>query len=626
MNRIRLAATAVAASSLGSLGLAGIGATSAHAAVTPNTAFSGKGFDVCNAPSDAQMDDWYAHSPYRGVGVYIGGSGYLCKTPDSPSGGYTAEWVQHQAAAGWAMWALYAGKQGPDLIAPGADPAAMGAADAADAVKQMQALTFGDDATIFVDLEPYHEDATAAAVNTYLKSFAAAVAQSNTANGTKFKVGLYGTSSDHKAGHSAIGDAAADPVLRTQLAAVGIAGYTDDQANFNATTNDAYLDPALWAKHQRIHQYMAEVPRTFGSTALTVDEDQVDLAPTSHVAVDPATEHAVRYAGNDRIATAVAVSQKLWPNTTGNPLDYYAPSDKRPLAKTAVLSRSDYFADALGGSALAAHLGGPLLLSDTAALNPATAAELKRTLAPGATVYLLGGDKALAPGVETAVQKLGFKTQREAGADRYSTSTAIAGLMAADMRDSGGKPAVQRVLLATAQNFPDALAAGTAAGATPDTVLVLTNDAQMPAATASFLKTWAGTPAGATVYPVGGMANKAAKTLGGTVPAGNLRLDSLVGSDRYATAAMVARQFFGSTGTPHVYGLATGEKWADALSGGAAMGTLDGPLLLANPASPSLPGATRGFLQTEAAGGGSVELGVVFGGPAAVSNSVFNSL
>ena len=90
MKRIRLTASAIAASSLGSLGLVGIGATSAHAATNPNTAFSGKGFDTCVAPSDGQMDDWYAHSPYRGVGVYIGGSLYACGSASAPSGGYTA--------------------------------------------------------------------------------------------------------------------------------------------------------------------------------------------------------------------------------------------------------------------------------------------------------------------------------------------------------------------------------------------------------------------------------------------------------------------------------------------------------------------------------------------------------
>ena len=169
--------------------------------------------------------------------------------------------------------------------------------------------------------------------------------------------------------------------------------------------------------------------------------------------------------------------------------------------------------------------------------------------------------------------------------------------MAGDMQDANGHPAVQRVLLATAKDFPDALAAGTAAGATPDTVLVLTNGTQMPGATSAFLHQWAGTPAGANVYPVGGAANIAAKTLGTAVPAGNLKLDGLVGADRYATAALVAHQFFGATGTPHMYAVATGMQWADALSGGAAMGTLDGPLLLTQPTS--LAPATRGFLTHE---------------------------
>lgn len=627
MKRIRLTASAIAASSLGSLGLVGIGATGAHAATTsPDTAFSGKGFDTCLAPSNAQMDDWYAHSPYRGVGVYIGGASYHpdqdCKSSANPNppadGGYSADWVQHQAATGWGMWAIYAGQQGPTLIAAGADPTALGASDAADAAQKATALGFAPGTTIFVDMEPYHEDATAQAVTTYLKSFG------NALNGTGFKLGLYGTSGSPASGHSAIGDAAADPALRAQISAVDISGSTSDQENFNATTNDPYVPATDWAKHQRIHQYFLDVTRQYGtSPAIQVDEDDVDLSPTSHVTLDPTQVHAVRWAGNDRIGTAVAVSQKLWPATTNSQADFYAPADKRPLAKTAVLSRSDDFADALGGSALAAHDSGPLLLTQTAGLNQATANELTRTLAPGSTVYLLGGEKALSPAVFTAVQKLGFKPVRVAGDDRYTTSVKIAQQMAGDMKDSTGHPAVQRVLLATASLFPDALAAGTAAGATPDTVLVLTNGAQMPAATSAFLHQWAGTPAGANVYPVGGAANTAAKTLGAAVPAGNLKLDGLVGATRYETAALVAHQFFGATGTPHMYAVATGVQWADALSGGAAMGTLDGPLLLTPPTS--LAPATRGFLNAEQAGG-SIEVGVVLGGKAAVSDAVLNSL
>ena len=627
MKRVRLTASAIAASSLGSLGLVGIGATSAHASTTsPNTAFSGKGFDTCIAPSSPQMDDWYAHSPYRGVGVYIGGASYHpdqdCKSAANPNpapdGGYNAAWVQHQAATGWGMWAIYAGQQGPTLTAAGANPTALGVSDAKDAVAKASALGFAPGTTIFVDMEPYHENATAQAVVAYLKSFGSAL------NGTGFKLGLYGTSGNPASGHSAIGDAAADPGLQAQISAVDISGSTSDQENFNATTNDPYVPATDWGKHQRIHQYFLDVQRQYGSSpAIQVDEDDVDLSPTSHVTLDPSKVHAVRWAGSDRIGTAVAVSQQLWPAATGNQADFYAPADKRPLAKTAVLSRSDDFADALGGSALAAHDSGPLLLTETAKLNPATAAELTRTLAPGSTVYLLGGDKALSPAVLTAVQKLGFNPQRVSGQDRFSTSVAIAGQMAHDMKDSSGNPAVQRILLATAKDFPDALAAGTAAGATPDTVLVLTNGTQMPGATTAFLHQWAGTPAGANVYPVGGAANTAAKTLGVNVPAGNLKLDGLVGATRYETAALVAHQFFGATGTPHMYAVATGTNWADALSGGAAMGTLDGPLLLTQPTS--LAPATRGFLNAEEAGG-SIEVGVVLGGTAAVSNAVLNSL
>jgi hypothetical protein len=538
--------------------------------------------------------------------------------PSPPAnGGYTADWVQHQAATGWGMWAIYDGQQGPTLIAPGADPTALGVTDAADAVQKASGLGFGPGTTIFVDMEPYHEDATAQAVVAYLKSFG------NALSGTGYKLGLYGNSGNPATGHSAISDAVGDRGLQSLISAVDISGTTWPQDHFNATTNDPYVPASDWGRHQRIHQYDISVDRTFGSTTLNVDDDQVDLAASAHVTIDPSKQHAVRWAGSDRIGTAVTVSQQLWPNTTGNGSDFYAPGDKRPLAKAAVLSRSDQFADALGGSALAAHDGGPLLLTETAALNQATARELTRTLAPGSTVYLLGGEKALSPAVFTAVQKLGFNPQRVAGDTRFTTSVAIAQQMAGDMKDSGGHPAVQRVLLATAKDFPDALAAGTAAGATPDTVLVLTDGTAMPAATSTFLHQWAGTPAGANVYPVGGAANTAAKTLGGGVPAGNLKLNGLVGATRYETAALVAHQFFGATGTPHMYGVATGMNWADALSGGAAMGTLDGPLLLTPPAS--LAPATRGFLNDEQAGG-SIDVGVVLGGTAAVANSVFNSL
>lgn len=607
MNRLRLTASAVAATSLSTLGLAGIGAAAAHAGtVTPGTGYSGKGFDTCAAPPDAQMDDWYANSPYHAVGVYIGGSSYLCKTQASPSGGYTPQWVQHQSAAGWAMWALYSGQQAATLAVPGADPTKLGAADAIDAAHQATLLGFAPGSTIFVDVEHYAQAASTPLVVAYLKSFAAGL--------VGFKAGLYG-GSDAAGTPSAIGDAAADPTLQTALAAVDVANWTGEQENFHPTTNDPNVPSSLWAKHQRIHQYFADVTKQYGTTPpLKFDADWVDLAP----AAMPGT--VSRIAGPNRIGTAVTTSQTLWPAAAAAGQQWQG----KPGAQAAVLSRDDNFADALGGSALAAHFGGPLLLTPTVRLDRATAAELVRALAPGATVYILGGEKALSPTVLDDVVALGFVPVRIGGVDRYDTAVRIAQTMAADMRDAKGQPSVQRVLLATALNYPDALAAGTAAGATPDTILLLTADKAMPAATAGYLAQISGQAAGpqsATVFPIGGAANAAAAAA--PVPASNLRLNLLVGADRYQTAALVAHQFFSATGAPHTVGIAVGTNWPDSLSGGAAMGTLGGPLLLTRQGT--LDPATQGYLD-EVLPTGAVDAADVFGGTAAVGDGVIATL
>jgi hypothetical protein len=626
LKRLRLTASAIAATSLSSLGVAGAGVSVAHAASghgttgTPGTGYSGKGFDTCTAPSDTQMDDWYQHSPYHAVGVYIGGSSYLAQSCATAGPGYTPAWVQHQSATGWSMWALYPGTQ-PVTLATAADPSALGRADATDAAAKAVALGFGRGTVIFADLEPYYQSTTTPKVVQYLQAFAGQLALEKGG----FLAGLYGNSKP--AGTpSAIGDAAADPALQNLLAAVDIANTTAGQANFTPTTGDPSLSPEFWAKHQRIHQYFLNDTETFGSTTLTVDADMLDLAPNP--ISPPGTVD--RLAGGDRIGTAIVTSQKLWPNAAATLGDGF--SDGRPAAQAAVLSRQDQPADALGGSALAAHVGGPLLLTGTAKLDLATAGELTRTLTPGSTVFVLGGTSALSPAVFNAVKALGFNPIRLGGASRYATAVTIAQHMALDMRQWDGQPSVQRVLLATGLNFPDALAAGTAAGATPDTVLLLTADAAMPPETAGYLGQISGQttgPKSASVYPVGGSANKAAKTLK-NVPAANLNLDLLVGPDRYATAALVALQFFGdrlsphSGGfSPHSVGIAIGDNWPDALSGGAAMGTLGGPLLLTT--QTALPPATAGYYIFEKPNG-SLDASHVFGGATVITNVVLTQL
>ena len=49
-------------------------------------AFTGLGFDACAAPSSRTMTAWAA-SPYRAIGVYIGGSNRGCSQPNLTSTG-----------------------------------------------------------------------------------------------------------------------------------------------------------------------------------------------------------------------------------------------------------------------------------------------------------------------------------------------------------------------------------------------------------------------------------------------------------------------------------------------------------------------------------------------------------
>ncbi|MEZ0112378.1 hypothetical protein ABH920_006397 [Catenulispora sp. EB89] len=327
-----------------------------------------------------------------------------------------------------------------------------------------------------------------------------------------------------------------------------------------------------------------------------------------------------RLGGTDRVDTAVKVSGY---NTAdrGTPFSDMAGNS---VAKSAVIARDDQFADALSGNALAVAKAGPLLLSDPHKLSPEVAKELTRILPPGATIYLLGGEKALSPQVAADVTALGFKVDRIGGTDRYATSVRIA-------QTIGGTPG--SVAIATGDNFPDALTAGAGVNGNRTSpqlgtgVVLLTHDGVMPAETKSYL---AGiNPDVSKVYAVGGQGVTAVAT---GEPGWHGKVTDLAGRDRYATAAAVAgsTMFQAGNGGPLVPGIATGQNWPDALSGGALTGRWNSPLLLAD--GPTLPAAELSWLKQHApltrTGPSALLMGAlpVFGGPAAVPDSVIKQV
>jgi len=116
------------------------------------------------------------------------------------------------------------------------------------------------------------------------------------------------------------------------------------------------------------------------------------------------------------------------------------------------------------------------------------------------------------------------------------------------------------------------------------------------------LDQWDGTP----VVAIGGDAAAAASRVN--------EVTTVVGRDRYETARLVAEHFFV---TPPFIGVASGETFADALSGGAQAAANGGPLLLTPRAV--LHADARSFLATRAS---FLERAVLYGGTAALSTDV----
>jgi putative cell wall-binding protein len=308
---------------------------------------------------------------------------------------------------------------------------------------------------------------------------------------------------------------------------------------------------------------------------------------TTHTAtLDVSSDAVLRVQGSDRVATAIDASQFLFGD---------APSG----AEAVVLARSDLFPDALAGVPLAAASSGPLLITPPTELDSRVAAEIQRTLPVDKPVYLLGGTGALSQAVEDQVKALGYSTViRLAGPDRFATALAIAVQVEQVL---GGAPSV--VLVATGRNFPDALAAGAAAGI--GGVVVLSNDATLPQPVRDY------------VVHKQQVDNALVATVGGPAVPSYPDADAAIsGADRYQTAALVADFFFGGTG-PVVAGLATGANFPDALSGGAVMALLGGPMLLTNPTT--LNAHPKAFLTENRA---TIDAALIFGGTGAVSNLV----
>lgn len=285
-----------------------------------------------------------------------------------------------------------------------------------------------------------------------------------------------------------------------------------------------------------------------------------------------------RLAGSDRYATAVEVSQHLYPLGAG----------------TVFIASGTNFPDALAGGPAATHEGGPVLLVKQDQVPAVVAQELGR-LSPD-RVFVLGGGVAVSEGVVDALKAYG-PVERLAGSNRQGTAAEIASLWSH----------ADTVFVASGGSYPDALAGG-AAAAHEDAPVLLAGRTSLSSQTTSRLAQL--DPS--TVVVLGGSAAVSGSAIGDiTAAVPDAKVVRYHGQDRYATAQAVAANVWPEGSSEAFY--ATGAGFADALAGVPAAAHHAAPLLLVR--AECAPATTRRATNT---------LGVVgeylLGGTAAIAN------
>ena len=224
--------------------------------------YTGLGFDPCSTPSASQMAAW-GSSPYRAVGIYIGGTNEACSQPN-----LTAGWAATEVAAGWHLIPIYVGLQAPGnscgcaSINP-SQAAAEGTAAASDAVNQAKALGIGTGSPLYLDMEAYNPGASStSAVLAFLGAWTAQL------HADGYLSGVYGSAASGVSDlvdHYGTGYAEPDDIWFAEW-------------NGEQITSSSYIPIGDWSDHQRLHQYSGGVNATYGGVTMNIDGDYLDGA------------------------------------------------------------------------------------------------------------------------------------------------------------------------------------------------------------------------------------------------------------------------------------------------------------------------------------------------------------
>ncbi|WP_205665313.1 cell wall-binding repeat-containing protein [Pseudalkalibacillus hwajinpoensis] len=256
-----------------------------------------------------------------------------------------------------------------------------------------------------------------------------------------------------------------------------------------------------------------------------------------------------RIEGADRYETAVEIAKEGFEE--GN-------------TPEVVLATGLDFPDALAGAPLAYQKDAPILLTKTKSIPDSVKKAL--TYFGVEHVTILGGQTAVSKDVENQLKKMNITFERIAGANRYDTAAKIAGELDPYFSDTA--------FVTYGGNFPDALSVASIA-AFQGSPILLTKTKELPAETAKALKNYNDT------YAIGGTS-----VISDAVYKKLPNRKRIAGSDRYETSVQVIKQL----DVPVDFAtLATGQGFADALTGSVLAANRFEPVVLTKKDSLPIP-------------------------------------
>ena len=315
--------------------------------------YTGLGFDACSAPSSDAMSAW-SSSPFRAVGIYIGGTNEACSQPN-----LTAGWVSGEVSAGWQLIPTYVGLQGggscggscATISSIRSRASAQGAADARDAVVQAQALGIPAGNPIYDDLESYSTTASnSAAVLAFLAGW------TNQLHAEGYVSGVYSSASS---GIATLVRAASTSYTEPDDIWIG-------DWNGARTTSDPYVPSYDWPDNQRLHQYRGGHDETHGGVTLNIDSDYLGGATADTSSPIPDNTFVEVYGSPNvyRIAGGAPLYVSSWAGFGGaQPVEMLTPQD---FAQLPPYPANGTFLTTTTGLVYRVAGGAPILVTDWA--------------------------------------------------------------------------------------------------------------------------------------------------------------------------------------------------------------------------------------------------------------------